>query len=79
MLTSTPTKEEILWEKLPPTPFSSHMVREIGFSMMYDRADRTCRSWASQGRLRRISHEECILVGLTKKGNAPLVFWEKVK
>lgn len=72
------TKEEHLWNLLPSTPFSSHTAREIGFSMFYDRADRTCRQWASEGRLKRISHAECILMGLIKRGNAPLAWWQKI-
>lgn len=78
MLTCSPTKEEILWSKLPSGPFNSHQVREIGFSMFYDRADRTVRAWAEERRLRRISKEECILRGLLKAGNAPLAYWEKI-
>ncbi len=77
MLTLTPTKEDLLWSKLPSTPFSSHMVREIGFSIWYDRCDRTVRHWAEIGRLRRIPKEECILLGLIKQGNAPLAWWVK--
>ena len=73
----TLTKEDILWERLRHLgEFNSHTVREIGFSMFYDRADRTVRDWASRGLLRRIPHEECLLRGLIKKGNAPLAWWE---
>jgi len=80
------TKEDILWDRLRHLgEFNSHTVREIGFSIFYDRADRTVRSWAEQtrilgsckyGRVIRISNEECLLRGLIKKGNAPLSWWE---
>lgn len=73
----TITKEEELWNQLKYLgKFNSHKVREIGFYMFYDRADRTVRQWAEEGRLRRIPNEEAILRGLVKKGNAPLAWWE---
>lgn len=78
MTTSVKKKEELLWEQLPGDAFSSHRVREIGFGMFYDRADRTCRGWAEVGRLRRIPKEECVLRGLIKNGHAPLAWWEKI-
>lgn len=74
---TTITKEDVLWDKLKNLgTFSSHTVREIGFSMFYDRADRTVRQWANEGKLRRISLTECKLKGLVKEGNAPLAWWE---
>ena len=70
------TKEDLLWDRLSYLKvFNSHQVREVGFAMYYDRADRTVRRWAEIGRLQRIPQEECILTGLNKPGNAPLAWW----
>lgn len=86
MQTACLNKQDILWERLRHIgTFSSHTVREVGFSMFYDRSDRTVRRWAEEtrvnghceyGKVLRISPEECILRGLNKKGNAPLAWWE---
>jgi hypothetical protein len=88
MQTMELTKQDILWERLKHIQtFSSHTVREIGFSIFYDRADRTVRSWAENtringfcdyGKLVRIPYEECLLRGLIKDGNSPLAWWEIV-
>lgn len=74
------TKEQQLWRRLAMFrgPFSSHDVIRIGQNIYYQRADRTCRQWASAsvGILRRISTSECVLKGLHKKGKANLAWWE---
>lgn len=73
------TKEQRLWDKLMFLgTFNSHHVRETGFDMYYDRADRTVREWAEKGLIRRIPFEECLLRGLLKEGNSRLAWWEKI-
>lgn len=78
MIDTEKTKKERLWDLLPSTPFNSHHAREIGLAMFYDSADRTCRSWAEEGRFVRITMDECYLRGLIKPGYARLAWWVKI-
>jgi len=74
------TKEEVLEGRLRHVfgPFSSVDATEIGLKIGYTRAPRTVRQWAKEGRVRRLSHEECIMRGLWKEGNQRLAWYEVV-
>lgn len=82
------TKEEMLWERLRHIgTFNSHTVREIGFMLFYDRADRTVRRWAEEtekfgrckfGKAIRLTDKEAKERGLIKAGNQSLACWDLI-
>lgn len=89
MQTLEMTKEDQLWHEIERfnRPFSVIDVNHIKDLILYQRADRTIRTWAEEtrifgqckyGKLYRIPLEESIMRGLIKKGNAPLAHWEIV-